>query len=314
MEDTQKEAVVDEQVDEKQEDDSNFNLTDELVAFNKGESGESLESEEQEVDMAESDNEEVAEKTEGVTQESVEQWLIDNKFKDDDEGKHKLADSYKNLQSEYDKLKNTSTVTDEAQEAIEFATWVANNEEAREALTKVANKTVDSPVEVPDDFDQLELYTEGTSSNDWWKAVQAKERERIRNEVVADVKGEFQKRDDAEREEAEARQMFKYLSDEQGLSQDEISEYMDFIGKEDSYTPDNLVKLYKMSKGETPQPKTTTKGSESKAKTKSKTKVVPPVTGAAVFGGGNPSATPTEAVDELMESLMNNSKRDLFSD
>ena len=311
MEDTQKEAVVDEQVDEKQDDTGNFDLTEELVAFNKGEVDESPESEESGVDMAESDNEEVAEITEEVSQESVEQWLIDSKFKDDDEGKHKLADSYRNLQSEYDKLKNAPPVTDDAKEAIEFATWVANNEEAREALNTIANKTVDNPVEVPEDFDQLEMYTPGTTSNDWWIAVQSKERERIRSEVVADVRGEFEKRDNVVKEETEAKAMYKHLADDQGLSATEIDEYMDFIGKEESYKTDNLVKLFKMSKGDTTQPKPKTKRSESQAP---QPKVVPPVTGAAVFGGGNPPATPTEAVDQLMESLMGNSKRDVFSD
>ena len=74
MEDTKKEAVIDEQVEQSQDDSGNFDLSKELISFNKGESPEGTDDN---VDVVESDKQEVVEAKE-VSKEAVEEWLIDN--------------------------------------------------------------------------------------------------------------------------------------------------------------------------------------------------------------------------------------------
>tara|TARA_R100000656_G_scaffold14360_1_gene14344 strand:+ start:313 stop:1239 length:927 start_codon:yes stop_codon:yes gene_type:complete len=300
------EQPVNEQVEESKDDSGNFNLTDELVAFNKESVEGSPEPEEESVDMAESDdnNEEVDTKTEEPSPEEVSQWLIDNKFKDDDEGKHKLADSYRSLQSEYDKLKNTdSSMSKEAEDAIEFAKWVANNEDARNAINEVANKPEVSAIDVPEDFDQLEIYTEGTSSNEWYKAVQSQQREQLRNEVLGDVKKEFDQRDNEVKERNEAREMVAYLQSEHDMDETEVSDYLSFIQDEQSFSTNNLVSLFKASKGS--QPPNKNENPESKPRIKD----IPAGVNAATAGGVNPPAS-KNPVDDLMDSLLGHSKRD----
>ena len=300
MENTQEEQV-NEQVEDTQ--DGNFNLTDELVSFNKGESP-------QESDVkneAESDNNEKAVTQESKT-EDVASWLIDNKFKDDDEGKQKLADSYKNLQSEYDKMRNTpQDLPKEAQDAIQFAEWVANNADAKNALEQVVNKPEQTQVELPEDFDQLEIYTEGTSSNEWYKATQAQNREQMKNQILNEVKGEFEQRDSKEKEENDARNMYAYLQAEHNMDDKEVTDYLDFIKQEENFSPQNLVQMYRTAKGIQPKTKTTTKHSESNPVQKD----LPNGVNAAVAGGNNPPAS-NDPVEDLMKNLMGNSKTNVL--
>lgn len=307
MEDTKKEAVIDEQVEQNQDDSGNFDLTEELISFNKGESPEGTEDN---VDVVESDKQEVVEAKE-VSKEAVEDWLIDNKFKDTEEGREKLAESYKNLQSEYDKLKNSPEEDGRAKEAIAFAEWVANNDEAREAINSISNKESNPQLEVPDDFDPLEMYTEGTSSNEWWKSSQDAERNKLRQEITTQVSGEFDKRDNKVKEQEEATSMIEYLSKEQNLSEAEIADYLEFVGNEDSYSPDNLVQLYRMTKGDAVQPQNN-KLVNPESQTQM-TKDIPQNVNAAVSTGVNPPAE-TNPVDSLMDSLMSNSKREFTID
>jgi len=307
VEDTKKEAVIDEQVEQNQDDSGNFDLTEELISFNKGESPEGTEDN---VDVVESDKQEVVEAKE-VSKEAVEEWLIDNKFKDTEEGREKLADSYKSLQGEYDKLKNSPEEDGRAKEAIAFAEWVANNDEAREAINAISNKESNPELEVPEDFDPLEMYTEGTSSNEWWKSSQDAERSKLRQEITTQVSGEFDKRDNKVKEQEEATSMMRYLSEEQNLSEPEIADYLEFVANEDSYSPDNLVQLFRMSKGDTVQPKNN-KLVNPESQTQ-RPKDIPQNVNAAVSTGVNPPAE-TNPVDSLMDSLMSNSKRDFTID
>ena len=303
MENTTEEQV-NEQVEDTQED-GNFNLVDELVSFNKGE--ESPE-EGAVTNEAESDNNEKVEESESQ-QESTEQWLIDNKFKDNDDGRQKLADSYKSLQSEYDKMRNSPELPQDAQDAIKFAEWVANNDDARTALEGLVNSPEQSIVEIPEDFDQLDIYTEGTSSNDWYKATQNQQRTEMKDQILSEVKSEFQQRDNKVQEEAEARNMYAYLQAEHNMDEAEVTDYLSFIKEEDNFSPQNLVSMYRTSKGTQPRTKTTTKHSESNPSRKE----LPAGVNAAVGGGSNPPAS-NNPVDDLMKSLMGNSKRNVFQD
>ena len=101
------------QVEVKNED----NLLAELEQFNSGSLPEVEEPQEQNVSVAEENTEEVQETTsdekvdkEPETKSEIEQWLIENKFKNDEQGVQKLADAYKQLQSKSDKEKMNGTL------------------------------------------------------------------------------------------------------------------------------------------------------------------------------------------------------------
>tara|TARA_R100000808_G_scaffold2927_1_gene10916 strand:- start:8744 stop:9652 length:909 start_codon:yes stop_codon:yes gene_type:complete len=295
------EEQVNEQIEQEvQEDEGNFDLTEELVSFNKGESPE--ESEEP-INKAESDDNNEADKSEEEVKADVGEWLIDNKFKDDNEGKVKLADSYRHLQSEYDKLRNEGqSLSKEAEDALEFAKWVANNEDARNALNELANKPKEELSKPPEDFDPLDIYTEGTTSNEWYNSFQAQQRDQLRQEIVSDVRQEFEQRDTQARQETEARQMVSYLQSEHNMSEAEVGDYLNFIKDENSFSTENLVQLYKTAKG---QPESTTK--EKNPESVPAPKDIPAGVNAATTGGSNPPAS-KNPVDDLMDSLMGNSK------
>ena len=91
------------------------NLMAELDEFN---SGSSQEAEEQPVEEQQADSQKAEEVQENQSDEKsdkeipeeknteIEQWLIKNKFADDEEGKQKLVDAYRQLQSKSDKERN----------------------------------------------------------------------------------------------------------------------------------------------------------------------------------------------------------------
>ena len=95
---------------------SEDNLMAELDEFNEGSSPEASESGEQAEtappddkkaeEVQESQSDEKVDKEEPEKESEIEQWLIENKFKNDEEGVQKLADAYKQLQSKSDKDRN----------------------------------------------------------------------------------------------------------------------------------------------------------------------------------------------------------------
>ena len=85
---------------------SEDNLLAELDEFNSGSSSESEVEEPQKEEVLETKPDEKNDNEEPNEQSKVEQWLIENKFANDEEGVQKLADAYKQLQSKSDKDKN----------------------------------------------------------------------------------------------------------------------------------------------------------------------------------------------------------------
>ena len=89
------------------------NLMNELDEFNSGSSPDVEQEQLAEEQQVENSTEEVQEnqsvekvdKEEPESESKVEQWLIENKFANDEEGKQALADAYKQLQSKSDKEK-----------------------------------------------------------------------------------------------------------------------------------------------------------------------------------------------------------------
>ena len=78
-------------------------MLDTLDKFNKGAQEGSPDESQADVEVAE---EQSANSETQMTEAEAKTWLIENKFPDNEEGRAKLAESYKKLQSEKDKISN----------------------------------------------------------------------------------------------------------------------------------------------------------------------------------------------------------------
>ena len=193
------------------------NLLNDLASFNQG----SVESEE-----AVEANEEVKEET-AVEQEESEKWIIENKFADTEEGREKLANAYKELQSKSDKDRNQfQSKMKEYEQFEQLDEILTNNPSVVEAmqneLKRLANKG-DSP-EKPEDYDILDETVEGTSSYKWRQDYDKHLVEMGKSAAKAEVDN---LRAEMQQKEATQKRVAKLTS--MGLSGDEIKEYYSFM-------------------------------------------------------------------------------------
>ena len=193
------------------------NLLNDLASFNQG----SVESEE-----AVEANEEVKEET-AVEQEESEKWIIENKFADTEEGREKLANAYKELQSKSDKDMNQfKSKMKEYEQFEQLDEILTNNPSVVEAmqneLKRLANKG-DSP-EKPEDYDILDETVEGTSSYKWRQDYDKHLVEMGKSAAKAEVDN---LRAEMQQKEATQKRVAKLTS--MGLSGDEIKEYYSFM-------------------------------------------------------------------------------------
>ena len=243
------------QVEAKSED--NLNMIDVLDDFNQGSSEEPVE---QEVQTEDSNVETQPEEKVETTEENVK-WLIDNKFKDDEEGKENLAKSYRELQSKHDKDNSKNKDESEKFERLEkLDMFLKDNPEVVKTMkSKVDDiaKTESGPPKKPGDYDILDESIEGTPSSIWraehdnWLVTQGK---KAAKEELDAYKAELEGAKQQANEVAELKKM--------GLSDEEIPEYYNFVTSDANLTTENLVKIYRYlkvdedntSSGKTQQP------------------------------------------------------------
>ena len=181
--------------------------------------------------------------------ESPSDWLIDNKFRNDEDGRQSLADSYKNMQSMKDKaeqeLKSQSGDYDRLKQLDEFLKENPNVVDAlREEVTKVAKDDNASPVK-PEDYDILDEQIDGTTSQKWragydeWLIEQGA---RKAMQYVDDVRHQ-----DAEQVSFQAEvDQLKSL----GMTDAEIEGYYGWMKDPENVTTANKVKIYKLLNGQ----------------------------------------------------------------
>jgi len=288
------------QVEVKNED----NLLAELEQFNSGSLPEVEEPQEQNVSVAEENTEEVQETTsdekvdkEPETKSEIEQWLIENKFKNDEQGVQKLADAYKQLQSKSDKEKNEwNSQKEKFDKLAQLDDYLAQNPDVVQKLTESVNEkqqNLNSPPVKPDDYDILDESIDNSSSAKWreqhneWLiqqgAVQAMQE-------VEKLKSELSESQAFDAETIELQKM--------GLSDTEIVEYRQFIADPNNVTQENLVNIWKtLSNGHNSQPKVDV---ETVPKVKNKQN------SAASISGSAPSAIEPEekALDNFWKGIM----------
>ncbi len=288
------------QVEVKNED----NLLAELEQFNSGSLPEVEEPQEQNVSVAEENTEEVQETTsdekvdkEPETKSEIEQWLIENKFKNDEQGVQKLADAYKQLQSKSDKEKNEwNSQKEKFDKLAQLDDYLAQNPDVVQKLTESVSEkqqNLNSPPVKPDDYDILDESIDNSNSAKWreqhneWLiqqgAVQAMQE-------VEKLKSELSESQAFDAETIELQKM--------GLSDTEIVEYRQFIADPNNVTQENLVNIWKtLSNGHNSQPKVDV---ETVPKVKNKQN------SAASVSGSAPSAIEPEekALDNFWKGIM----------
>ncbi len=288
------------QVEVKNED----NLLAELEQFNSGSLPEVEEPQKQNVSVAEENTEEVQETTsdekvdkEPETKSEIEQWLIENKFKNDEQGVQKLADAYKQLQSKSDKEKNEwNSQKEKFDKLAQLDDYLAQNPDVVQKLTESVSEkqqNLNSPPVKPDDYDILDESIDNSNSAKWreqhneWLiqqgAVQAmQEVEKLKSELS-----------ESQAFDAETIELQKI-----GLSDTEIVEYRQFIADPNNVTQENLVNIWKtLSNGHNSQPKVDV---ETVPKVKNKQN------SAASISGSAPSAIEPEekALDNFWKGIM----------
>tara|TARA_R100001082_G_scaffold78423_1_gene45994 strand:+ start:2789 stop:3706 length:918 start_codon:yes stop_codon:yes gene_type:complete len=282
------------------------NLMAELDEFNSGSSQEAEEQpvEEQQADsqkaekVQESQSDEKSDKVQPENNESeIEQWLIENKFKNDEEGKQKLAEAYKQLQSKTDKERNEwSGEKDKYAKLAQLDDFLSTNPDVVQKLTESVQekqKDVNAPPVKPDDYDVLDESIENSSSAKWraeqdqWLIRQGATQAMME---VEKLKSELSESQAFDAETAELQKM--------GLSDTEVVEYRQFMADPNNVSQENLVQIWKTlsNKGNSPQQKST--GQAPKVKNKQNS-------AAAVSGNAPQAIEPEEkAVDDFWKGIM----------
>jgi len=302
----QKDKQVNEEVVTVDNQKSDVDVIDELTAFNAESSEEEPQIEEGskdepvEVEKAESKGvpEEDKPEPEPETKSDVS-WLIDGKFRDDDEGRSQLAKSYKEMQSQNDKTRNEiETLSANSVESEKIVSFLRENPEAVEAIQKTVdkkNKEVNPP-EVPEDFDSMDIYAEGTPTNEWYKEQKQFERKQIISEVVNAVRGELHARDSQVQENHEQAEYIDYLRKEENMSDGQIEQYLEFMTNDENVTTKNMVGVWRALTGQHLE------NESNLPKVGKERKEVP--SAAAISGTTPPSPTTNLEEEDLFKSLM----------
>ena len=279
------------------------NLMAELDAFNEGSPSEAPEDEakaespvaqEPTVDTADVKAEEA--KPEEVSQ--VEQWLIENKFKNDDEGVSKLAEAYKQLQSKSDKERNEfQEKGDRYAKLDQLDNFLASNPEVVSKLSESVRdkqQELNEPPNKPDDYDILDESIDNSSSAVW----RAGHDQWLIRQGAAQAVAEVEKLK-SDLSESQAFDMETIELQKMGLSDTDVVEYRQFMADPNNVTQENLVNIWKtISQHNGNNPGKKVGDAEPKPKNRQ--------TSAASVSGNVPSAVEPEekAVDDFWKGIM----------
>lgn len=234
---------------------SEDNLLNELDSFNNG-SLQEVDKEESNADSAELQEkapeqaQDIQEKTESKQSESeevaeIEQWLIENKFKDDEDGRSKLAEAYKQLQSKTDKERNEFSQKEEKYSKLaQLDEFLSNNPDVVQKLTQevqIKKEESNLPPKKPEDYDILDESIENSSSAQWRQQYD----QWLIRQGSAQAIGEIEKLK-SELSESQAFEMETLELQKMGLSDTDIVEYRQFMADPNNVTQENLVNIWKM--------------------------------------------------------------------
>ena len=276
---------------------SEDNLLAELDEFNSGSSPEPEVEEPQEEEVLETQPDENNDNEEPNEQSQVEQWLIENKFANDEEGVQKLADAYKQLQSKSDKDRNEwANEKSKYEKLAQLDEFLSNNPDVVQKLTESVQekqKDMNAPPVKPDDYDILDESIENSSSAKWraehdkWLISQGATQAMLE---VEKLKSELSQSQAFDAETIELQKM--------GLSDTDIVEYRQFMADPNNVSQENLVEIWKTlsKKGNNSKPEVAQQAPKVKNKQNS----------AASVSGNAPQAIEPEekAVDDFWKGIM----------
>ena len=276
---------------------SEDNLLAELDEFNSGSSPEPEVEEPQEEEVLETQPDENNDNEEPNEQSQVEQWLIENKFANDEEGVQKLADAYKQLQSKSDKDRNEwANEKGKYEKLAQLDEFLSNNPDVVQKLTESVQekqKDMNAPPVKPDDYDILDESIENSSSAKWraehdkWLISQGATQAMLE---VEKLKSELSQSQAFDAETIELQKM--------GLSDTDIVEYRQFMADPNNVSQENLVEIWKTlsNKGNNSKPEVAQQAPKVKNKQNS----------AASVSGNAPQAIEPEekAVDDFWKGIM----------
>lgn len=189
-------------------------------------------------------------------------WLIDDKFKDDDDGRAALAESYKNLQGKTQKVEDALKISVEAEKRLkplEKLGKIVNNDEAilqfikrRTAEGDKQTQELKEP-EMPVDYDSLDIGTKGTSTYEYHqdvrkydKAVALQEAKEGFNSELIKIRTEIS---DSGKQSKATEDLHKALT-KNGYDEEGIVDFKEFVTdiKPEKAT-ETLIKLHKLSIG-----------------------------------------------------------------
>ena len=173
---------------------------------------------------------------------NAKNWLIDNKFEDTEEGKKKLADSYKNLQSEYDKNKPGENY-EKLQKLDSFLKENPNVVQAMKGEVDKMQNNLTGPPKKPEDYDSYDEDTEGTSSYQWRQDSNQYLVDQGKTAAKAEVNA---LRSEIQQERSGKDRVLKLRA--MGMSDDEIKEYDSFMSDDANVSEENLVEIYRFLK------------------------------------------------------------------
>ena len=239
-------------------------------------------------------NEESLQETEQTQEEKVAEarkWLIENKFEDTEEGREKLAKSYRELQSKHDKEKPG----EEVEKLKKLDAFLKENPNVVNAMKSEIDKmqnNLDGPPEKPEDYDSYDEDTPGTTSYEWRQDYNQYLIDQGRNAAKSEV-DTLRQEMNIERQQKD--RMLKLKS--MGMSDDEIKEYDDFMSDDKRVTEENLVEVFRFLKakesGETVNPESTQPAQQKRT------------SAAAVSGATPPQGKSKEkAKDDFFKGLM----------
>tara|TARA_Y100000004_G_C8922736_1_gene416182 strand:+ start:63 stop:887 length:825 start_codon:yes stop_codon:yes gene_type:complete len=188
---------------------------------------------------------EVNESSPEETKENIAEaknWLIDNKFEDTEEGRKKLVDSYKNLQSKYDKEKPGKEM-ERLQKLDIFLKENPNVVAAMKGEVSKMQQSLTGPPPKPENYDSYDEDIEGTVSYQWRqdynKYLVDQGRNAARSEVDA-LRHEIKQERDSKDRISKLKAM--------GMSNDEIKEYDAFMSDDRNVSEENLVEIFRFLK------------------------------------------------------------------
>ena len=283
------------------------NLMGMLNTFNEPSSSEEVnvenEIESETEEAIELSEEEITQKEEEAVEE-VKKWLIDNKFEDTEEGRDKLADAYKNIQSAKDKAEGELREKSSKYEKLEVIdSWLQKNPHIVEKLQEEANKQeAGGPPQKPEDYEILEEASDGSSSQVWRQEYDQWLIDQGAQKAMKQFEGVRQQESQVKARQAEINEL-KSL----GMTEEEIQSYYGFMKSPENVTTSNMVKVWKVLNGKEESvnpPSEKEKAGQSKVLEMEKVQ-----SGASVEGKPTPVKKPAEKeLDDFMKGILQFSK------